>query len=438
MVAPTEIVRLPSPWWKVFVALFMLVWLAPVTAKAEERQWVQASWLDVHEAPDPASRVIAHWVTNTPVLVEQPQDTWCLARAEDGDAGTGPNTKPVSGYVLCYFLGKQALALKDARGNFWIAPSVQRFIGAGSSLNSSALSAEQEEREKRTQTPVRFPIPEFEAMKARLSRGVVPVAEQELARVSLATFNPFEGIPEWRASTAQIESLQTFDPHRHLPTVKPSLFKRQGDALIWPDASVDAIAAMLQEPNAITYAGQPQWVNGHHDEGVTSIWDIGWVEVQYAKPVSLHSVSHTGLVGARILRSTDVRPFSPDDGCNEGYPALPEGELVPDYPQLKDQPLISFVLPKTLPLKKIDVLTRKAHVVAHASPSTYSGSETTQSLTILVHTLDLDRDGIPDFAIFEWNTPGYDSGYMSSQRYQFINVAGEWWYAGHESYGECS
>lgn len=406
---------------------------------APESQWVQAAWVNVYSEPGKNGKVISHWPTNTMVKIERRDGEWCLAKSD-----------AVSGYIACNVLGKQPLTLKDLNArdqrnalpadresrSFWIAPSVRRFTEVGFRLNFEALSAEQTERQNKSRTPVRFVIPEFEAMKRKLAEGVVPVAEQELARVNMNTQQSFESTPDWQVNAEVIRHLTSFDPLQHLPAIKASMFKRHADVLLSGEASVDAIAAVIGQPNSIKFEGKPEWVTGHNDEGVASIWDIRNVDVRYARPITLFSISRVGLVGARTIQSATVAAYSPDEGCTGGYPPLPEGLPISGYPHLKEQPLISFFLLSPQPFRKLDVLTRKARIVVHSDP--YSGPKNPQPTSVLVHTLDIDQDNVPDLGVFEWDSPGQITEEEITQRYYFINVAGQWWYAGYESYGECT
>lgn len=414
---------------------------------APDNRWVQASWADVRNLPDKGAPVIANWTTNTAVNVEQQKEGWCLASSVPSNQSTDAQVK---GYVACNELGDRPLTLRDMNTwinnrellgqresrSFWIAPSVRRFADVGSHLNYLGLSAEQDAREKRERMPVRFVIPEFEAMKQRLIKGVVPKPEQELSRVNINTYKSFDDIPDWLTSNELLSHLKTFNPELLLPSVKPSLFKQHSDVLLSGESGPDTVSAMLGQKNKIEFGGEAKWDSGHYDEGVSSIWDIGWINVQYAQPVSLHSVSHKGLVSAITVSSTVTRAISYDESdCIAGYPQLPAGDAVAGFPRIESQPLISFILPKLLPDKQVNVLTRKVRATVHVDP--YSGPKNPQSRLVWIHTIDLDRDDIPDMAVFEWSAPGLVVAPESLQRYMFINVSGAWWYAGYERYSEC-
>lgn len=408
---------------------------------ANGMHWVRDVWVEVRSAPTADAAVVTGLPFEAALQVERRQADWCSVRSE---------TERLSGFVPCDHLGaapadRKAFFAGVRRGEgpenqdefeFWLAPSAGRLAYAGERLNYRVLSAEQRERQERTQTPIRFKLPRFEAMKRRLAAGVVPVAENELARLNVTTFEPLSEFNHWQLSGELTDYVRSFDPAKHLPRATASRFRKHADVLLSGEASADAIAAMTGRANEVRYGGKPEWVNGHHSEGVSALWDIRRIDLRYAQPVTLHSVSGNGLLGARTLHDSAIVASSENDGCSEGYAPLPEGRPLPGYPRLKQQPLLSFVLPTALPEKKVEVLTRKARIVVHSDP--YSGPKNPQPQAVLVHTLDLDRDGIADLAVMEWSAPGPVSDLPSSSRYQFINVAGEWWFAGHESYGECT
>lgn len=440
-------------WLALWLATWGATWGATVAAATEPpggaaadasvpgTYWVRDAWLEVRSAPTADASVLAGLPFDTALQVERQQAGWCSVRSE---------VERLSGFAPCDRLGAAPLdrkaffaGLRRGEGpenqdefEFWLAPSARRLAQVGERLNYRVLSAEQSKRQEETQTPLRFKLPRFEAMKRRLAAGVVPVAENELARLNVRTFEPLSEFHHWQLSGELIEYVRSLDPGRHLPKVSASRFRQHADVLLSGETSADAIAMMTGRANEVRYGGKPEWVNGHHGAGVSALWDIRRIELRYAQPVTLHSVSGVGLLGARTLHDSAIIASSENDGCREGYAPLPEGRPLPGYPRLKQQPLLSFVLPNPLVEKQVEVLTRKARIVVHRDP--YSGPKNPQPQAVLVHTLDLDRDGIADLAVMEWSTPGPVSEQPSSSRYLFINVAGEWWFSGHESYGECT
>lgn len=419
-----------------------------VDAQGQEQLWVKGAWVTVRSYPSPDAAVSAHWVTNTRVRVEAREGNWCHARLEGEDVTYGGGAE--MGYVACDALGQKRLTFADlspqwtneheileasARA-FWIAPSISRFAQFGLNLNYFALAATEDESEKKAQIPIRFAIPQFNAMKQLLERGVVPVEGEVLSRIAISNPKPDTGSSDWMAQSEIGRHLQTFEPSRNLPPVKPSAFASHADVVLVGEAGVDAISAMQGKANRVEFRGKPQWISGHHDEGVVGYWDIGEINVWYSRPAILYSVSSAGLVGAKSIQSAIVKPPSPADGCEGGYPPLPDGAAVSGYPRIFGQPLISFFLPQVLAAKKLDVISRKVRLTIHGDP--YSGPKHPEPTSVLVHAIDINNDRVPDLAVFEWSAIGLISGEISLHRYQFVNVGGDWWYVGYESAAECT
>ncbi|XVJ68244.1 MAG: hypothetical protein HEQ39_00250 [Rhizobacter sp.] len=392
--------------------------------------------------PDKSSKVLANWVTNLPVLLLQRSGAWCQIR----------NPEHLIGWVACEFLGQEALTLKallqtdpitgsylpsvEAR-SFWVAPSIYRFAQVGRSLNYSALSAEQQERERNTQRPIRFPIPEFEAMKQRLATGVLPRIEQEVARLNLLTWTSFDDIDVTKIGADRIEHLKSMTPLQHLPPAKRSLFRQHADVVMHNEPSIDAAASMLGKPSKVSFHGKAQWVQGRHSEGVSSFWDVREVRIHYADPVVLHAVSRHALIGARKIETASVIAPSSDEGCSEGYGGLPEGYPLPGFARIKDQDrLLGFFLPQALPRAKVDITSVKRQSVFRIDAN--STHQDPKLQRFVVHSVDLNQDGIADMAVIEWQAPAFVSEQLQSNRYEFLNIAGQWWYTGFVFYAECS
>ncbi len=405
-------------------------------AANEKSLWVQAAWQAVQAGPDTKTAVVAHWPANTIVSMGEKKGDWCQAKAENGEAG----------FVPCTVLGETALTLEvlyarwpdkstrdDEKLAFWVAPSVARFTQAGANFNYRALSAQQQAEEERTQKPVRFPIAEFDAMKRRLSQNVLPRIEQEVNRIDARSFASLGPTPPWNSSNA--DWLKRWLSPAMLPPAKPSMFRQHGDVLVWGEGSSDAIAALLGQPSRIRFVGKPEWVVGHHDQGVVGIWDIGGVESRYARSVPLVAISRSGLIEARLVTGTESSGYSYDEGCAEGYPTLETGELLPGWPRVKTDRLVALYLPALPATKKVDVLTRRKQ--APIPESDISDTPPRKLSDVMVHSFDLDQDGIADVSVMEVpETTMATTG--EPTLYFFLNVAGRWWYAGQEYSAFCT
>lgn len=412
----------------------------PAYAGTTDARWVQTAWQEVRDKPNSTAAIVAHWPANTTVSLGKQEGEWCQAKPETGEIG----------FVPCKVLGATPLTLQmlnDRRRagaerddmealSFWVAPSVKRFAQAGINMNWHRLTAQQKEREERSQQPVRFSLPEFEAMKQRLRQGVVPRMEEETTRIDIETFISAGPLPPWFDRQGYLKRFLT--PNL-LPVAKSSLFRRHTDVLSafdnYGDAT-DAIIAMQGQPATIRYAGKPVWVTGHHDAGVESIWDIGHVDVRYARPAFLLAISYEGFIEARTIAGSRVGGSDYDDGCAEGYPTLPVGDFVPGWPRLKHDRLMALYLSALPPNKKVDVLTRKKQVAIPEND--YSDNAPSKLTNVLVRSIDLDQDGIADLSVMELPENGPVSEMLNQHRYFFVNVNGRWWYTGEEVLAECT
>ncbi|MDF3032022.1 MAG: hypothetical protein K0R03_2580 [Moraxellaceae bacterium] len=414
--------------------------LAAATVQAADvpvRQWVSPAWQAVQAGPSAKDKLVTHWPANTEVTLQKKSGDWC-------QAGTATHT----GFVPCRSLHGTPLTLEELgrlrqsehsaelyQRMFWAAPSVHYFVEVANLLNYSALSAQQTAQQQSQRKPLRFVLPQFEAMKRRLGQGLLPRFEYVTKRFDAYTLAPLNPAAEgWEFSETQL-FLKTFMKPGILPPAKPSLFKEHADVLPYYGETTDALIAFTRKPATITFGGKPEWVDGHHDSGVEGLWDIGWLKVQYASPVPLLSISYAGLVEARLVEGEQVGGNIIDGMCEEGFPELSEGKLVPDYPRVNDR-LVAFYLPTLPDVKKVDVLTRKKQVVLRSGR--YGEPGDTRPRDVLIRSIDLDKDLAADIAVLEIPTEGAVSGQIRPDRHFFLNIAGRWWFTGVESYGECT
>ena len=423
-----------------------ILWLLAATSLQAEieqpaQQFVHGSWINVRAEPAGNAPVHTHWSANTAVKVHEKSGDWCHAGTDDAAIG----------WVGCKLLGAKPLTLAglqmlDSAGApqpdaaaraFWVAPSVGRFVAMGQAFNYQALSAEQREREQRTQKPIRFPIPEFDAAKERLTRGVLPRIEQELARVDVASWKSMGELQTWRTDENASSQVRQLDPARHLPKPRPSLFGKHSDIALLNESTTDVLIAVSHKAPKIGFRGKPEWVQGHHDEGVWGIWDVREVHVRFAQPLVQHVVARNGLVGATGVAEQTAATSSPAEGCAEGFTPLLAGKPMSGWPKPKeDARLVAFLLPQALALKSVDISSRKAR--ASFRTESYSPWIEPTQQDIVIHAIDLNADGAPDLAMIEWLETGVISALPRSTRLEFVNIAGRWWFTGGELYGECT
>jgi hypothetical protein len=176
--------------------LFVLLALSSFAAESADSRWVHGSWVNVRSAASSKGDVVARLTANTPVTMLTDQGEWCEISAK---------TPEVHGFMACKLLGNKPLLLSDVgtappygskadpryspTRAFWIAPSVARLGAAAEFFWTTMLSDAQRKAERpddlvvmdQRTAPVRFPIPEFDAMKALLQNGIVAAEERRPA-----------------------------------------------------------------------------------------------------------------------------------------------------------------------------------------------------------------------------------------------------------------
>jgi hypothetical protein len=403
---------------------------------ANGSRWVYGSWVNVRSEPSKTSKIIGNWTTNTKIAVLSKTGDWCRAASESNQIG----------FVACDLIGKVPLTLSmvaeiekermlelPAR-RFWIAPSVGRLTTVGYQLNSSALSPEQKALEEQTRIPIRFSVPEFDAMKAKLANGFMPTIEQELPRIAMSTLKPFPDVSYWKLSQGtDILVLSAWSSANYLPLIKASLFSRQSDLVTFYEANVDSLVAMSDTKSTVQYGGKPRWFTTSNTEGVASYWDIGTIKVTFPKPLIFHSVGRNGLVSAKSIPSQTLSDRS-DAECTSGYAPVPEGSAISGYSRQKEWPLLSFYSTSVLPQKMVQIVSRKKAYV-DTNPK---NKQERKPRNVVVHSVDLNSDGIADFTIIESSRIGEISSHFVSVRYYFANINGAWFTVGDETSQECT
>ncbi|MDR0996468.1 MAG: SH3 domain-containing protein, partial [Zoogloeaceae bacterium] len=301
---------------KILLPLFTAACFSGGAMAQENARFVHGSYVNVRENAAPDSAVVDHVTTNTPVEVLAQADKRCQIRY--GADKTG--------FVPCNLLGNRKLTLAEvgqkwiadpdpAKGNvdnpaysppraFWISPSADGLLSAGEHFERTLLSKAQYELEHGVDPQgrwlmfdaldqdgprdseyealhyipklLRYPVPEFEAMKAVLENGIVVApdnperwmscAELEQAReahyqkwppIKPETIGWYRLLNPHDLAYAHIEFCKTHDCRNpdlrplieqctvfglELPKIKPSFFKST-PAILPGDPGVEAISS---------------------------------------------------------------------------------------------------------------------------------------------------------------------------------------------------
>jgi hypothetical protein len=415
--------------------------------------------------------VIEHVTTNTQVEVLTREGGRCEIAWKDEKRG----------FVPCGLLGERPLTLKETIDSphgdgifaviylpetlkenprysppraFWISPSPFRLITAGQYFQRILLSEKQFYLEQGftedgnlctaldCETPrlVRYPVPEFEAMKALLGKGIIYGADYDppflncsqswQVSVSTLTLKELEDKrqEDWNLRvqvSCQMPKIPEM-PKLRLPDIRASFFKNVKDILPG-DAGIEQISAHFGIVAHGRVVHGPRWVYEPVQERsfYSGGWDVGRYEMKLAKPIVEHVIGRSGRI--------DVYPWTPkmfteeieEVNCqwNEAMILRPQSQeqLLSRAPAEKENPnvptvkgkevLLWFQSPLALPLEKAKISRRDG------------GQKSDVRATI--DEIDLDSDGIMDFV--QWHFNGGNEEYsFPIFRVTFANINGEW------------
>ncbi|MDR3159250.1 MAG: hypothetical protein LBU11_09660 [Zoogloeaceae bacterium] len=437
-----------------------------------ETRWVHGSWVNVRETADAQSAVIEHVTTNTQVEVLTREGGRCEIAWKDEKRG----------FVPCGLLGERPLTLgetlKPPYGDeisavirlpetlkenpqysppraFWISPSPFRLIMAGRYFQRILLLEKQFYLEQGftengqiclsdCEAPrlVRYPVPEFEAMKALLGKGIIYGADYDPPfsncsqswQVSVSTIQELKDkLEDWGMEdrnfriqvSCQMPKMPEM-PKLRLPEIRTSFFKNIKDILPG-NADIGQISAHFGIVAQGRVVHSPRWVSEHVQERsfYSGGWDVGRYEMKLAKPVVEHVIGRNGRI--------DVYPWTPkmfteeieEVNCqwNGAMILRPQSQeqLLSRAPAEKETPnvpivkgkevLLWFQSPLALPLEKAKISRREG------------GQKSDVHATI--DEIDLENDGVMDFV--QWHFKGGDEEYsFPILRVTFANINGEW------------
>lgn len=417
----------------------------------EVTRWVHGSWVNLRSTPSTKGDVIDRLVVNTEIKLHSIQGDWCEISASD---------KSQRGYIGCKFLGNKPLTLADLGSDeykangpraFWLAPSSRRLMAAGTHFRDILLTERQREREEfryennesfdLSKPPgiIRYPAPEFDAMKEVMKKGVIAARENRPGSMKWAEV--IQQIPKDNTGSVNANGIFIYSHGLSLARfvtpkpVGPSLFKHSND-LAPSGATVENLSAHFGIVERLRILGGPKWVHFRHDNPrVAGYWDMGSFELTLDKPVFEYVIGRQGLAAAaRWDKPTEKHAIDADEGCSEGiYLAMRATAPVPGYPNVKD-PLVRILTPAPLPYRKVSIKRS-----AKRPPPMASGKSDWQEHPlelIVIHEIDLDGDGITDLSVWEGMSPRIGSEVAT--RLVLANIAGEWHLIEANHYSECT
>lgn len=459
-------------WTGGLIIRFMLILSAPIaSAHADTGQttlpppgaagstaYVLASRANLRAQAQASAPVLAQPVTNTPVRLIANNGEWCEVEVLTNDAmppGVTPTTSVTSaaqrGFIACNLLTAQMLTLavvdaQFAKGKlnakaaldwysraFWIAPSMARWMRVGIALQDTHLDEETRAREITETKPLRFKVAEFEAMKQRLAAGILVKPEATNMMPGLALEDPQLSYTHAQAAGKRIT----------LPVIKPSLFKANETPVIISTEKyaqsgssrtidlIDTLSAANGAPfrtvvtapasyalNSDTQrlAGNAGWrfirVSGAMDI-IIGVWDVGGLHVTYSQDTVLHGVSVRGEPTAQNIKEIKWG-IGDSSACSYSRTSV----------EMKSLPIAGYAPPSSAMVSWAGK-PMPGGTSARAQVKSRQIRGTGEYDLVVAHEIDLDRDAIADFLIWQGRYQPQVSaeGHWSGV---FGNIGGQW------------
>ncbi|MFO1369318.1 MAG: hypothetical protein U1F46_10015 [Marinagarivorans sp.] len=448
-------------------SILILCFMSVFSVAAEQPKWVAGSWVSIRKTIDATSPIVDHLVTNSAVNQINKNDKVCeISWAQQG-----------RGFVPCEFLGDKPLQFSELLVKldsavphrdstplraFWLKPTAAGLFQAADYFHGTLLTDAQRQGEVGDSSAfapgklIRYAVPELEAMKSVLSKGIVAPAEAFVPLISCREIQSAQDKikGDWEQVTSSWASQMRLQypyspytsfrgpcrvsgvPKLNLPTVKPSFFTNAAQ-LASGDATVEELSARFGILEKGRVLGGPRWELDYDAYRYTGAWDIGKYELQLTQPIYEHVIGRNGLIGVyRWQPKSIITPNGVSSYCVEGLRNKRMGkELVPGYPAVKGD-LFWFQTNTALPFKSAKI--SRAVVMApenkNADPSLQLANK------VAVYEIDINSDGIVDFVQWDaWGKPqiaGPDPLLVS--RRVFVNISGIWYPLSMDGYGECT
>ncbi|PIF92826.1 hypothetical protein CLU86_3776 [Acidovorax sp. 62] len=421
-----------------------------------KQRYVQGSWVNLRESAQPQARIVAQVPANTVLQQLTERDGWC-AVLYAGDARLGPPLpEPLQAHIACNLLADQPLTLaqagKDAARAFWVAPSPNRLRAYGNALpRPPALQLSALVKSHTPEMPVQYPTrAEFEAAKKLLRTGVPLRPEQEIDRGR--PINPLDDLKLATRGTEYQPAVAPLAAKPTLPAIAPSYFRNHASVALLHETDADGLAAVAGTRISVIPKGLPYGTFTRHQgpeiDYITGFWDVGLADQTFAPALTFYSVTHQGLVGARSLSQRYWNISNEAHYCGGHYPGKglddprdDETTPVRGYAKLPDtaEVLVRLVLPGKLPPDAVKVKTQR-YATSWMIPAEPPERPKPQrkSTAVLVHEIDLDRDGIADILRIDTPAPGGMSLEPIFDWRWYLNINGQWFKAGYWEDQECT
>jgi hypothetical protein len=363
--------------------------------------YVQASRVAVRAQPSATAAAVDYLTTNTDVEIEERSGEWCRVRS-----GT------IRGFMACRMLGNAKLTIEaidaklrepklsppdaldwESRG-FWVSPSLVRFVAVGYRMEKALLTPAMHHAEQMTERSARPANAEFDAMKRRLEKGIVASGRP-----------PARYIPE--------EPLTSAMKRAALPQIRPSFFRADEPRLaiaLRPFTLGDegrigpGLTDILSAAHGVSFRARIARPVRFAYFGAFGVWDISEVRVTFDKEVTINGIAASG-TPVSVRFSSLLTPVGNDSCSGSSF------DIEPSKPGPGWRSAIVAWVGKAAP-GKAAVVSRRV-----------GGNGKYDKLVI--ETVDLDGDGVPDFSLWAGlEPPGIET--ETFWKAVFGNVGGKW------------
>lgn len=419
-------------------AVIFLLLASPLAWGDSASRYVNASRLPLRASASSTANAVGYVTTSQSVRLIASQGEWC--EVEGG-------TPAAHGYCLCKYLAATPLSMAEITKQlakpklppreqldwesraFWVQPSLQRWVDIGKSLEKVHLSPETLNKEIAQTKPLRFKVPEFEAMKRRLEQGIVSPPLASLTFNASDIYDGYLAQALKRASLPRIKpSYFTDDAVFALPGQPFNLEMAQFNGI----ALVDALSGFHKTPFRVHFNRPAYYAGLNLPRGQTGFiktagpldiiagtWDVGALTANFDTPARLNGITLRGRATAIDVAAVGV-DFNSGSCIGNGLTL--DTRPVKQMPPWQDT-LVAWVGKPALP-RVATVKTRRLN-----------GKDQYNRLEI--HDIDLNGDGVVDFSV--WNGR-YEPQISADGLWQavFANVDGKWRLMAYEQDADCT
>lgn len=414
--------------------------------------FVQASSANLRAQALAGAPVLAKPVANTAFKLLGKAGDWCEVESTSTvDLAAVPShADKQHGFISCGLLSSQKLTLSlieaqitNNKSNpkalldwyaraFWVAPSLVRWERVGVALQNTLLDQKTQSKEIEGQQPLRFSVPEFEAMKQRLAAGIA-VAPGTAAPVQAPSLEHADKFPG---------TLQTMLSRIQMPAIKLSLFGKDEAPVIVPGAKygtgtsrtldlIDALSASngvafktevtapasyALHPDTSVFAANSSWrfvnTSGPMDV-IMGIWDVGGLHITFDRNVALYGVTAQGKPAAQHIKEVRIS-IGYDSACSYSSSRVEMKTALAIGYAPQSSALVGWA-GKPMP--------GGVNAVAQIKSRRFDG-ESEYDL-VVSHEIDLDHDGSVDFLVWQGR---YQPQISAEGVWEaiFVNVGGQW------------